>query len=88
MKAYKGAPKRWIEGFYGGAYPPGQDTVEVRSAFFRRFLGRDALAVPNVGHRLVNGVPVARPLLVATDVQAGSYDAAGQPIPGASNGFY
>lgn len=88
MKAYKGTPKRWIEGFYGGSYPPGQDAVEVRSPFFRRFFGRDALEVPNVGHRLVDGKLVARPLLVATDLQPGSFDGAGRPVPGASNGFY
>ena len=76
MKAYKGAPKRWIEGFYGGSYPPNEDAVEVRNPFFRRFYGRDALLVPNVGFRLVGGAPSARPLIVATDLQPGSFDAA------------
>lgn len=88
MKAYKGAPKRWIEGFYGGSYAPGRDAIEVRSPFFRRFFGRDALEVPNVGFRLVGGQPVARPLIVATDVQLGSFDATGAPLAGGSNGFY
>ncbi|MDB5098019.1 MAG: hypothetical protein JWM80_2440 [Cyanobacteria bacterium RYN_339] len=88
MKAYKGAPKRWIEGFYGGSYPPGEEAVEVRNPFFRRFFGRDALMVPNVGFRLVNGQPQARPLIVATDLQPGTFDAAGNPMAGGSNGFY
>lgn len=88
MKAYKGAPKRWIEGFYGGSYAPGEDAVTVRSPFFRRFYGRDALGVPNVGFRLVNGRKVARPLLVATDLQPGAFDAHGNQLAGASNGFY
>lgn len=88
MKAYKGAPKRWMEGFYAGTHRPGEDAVEVRSAFFRRFLGRDALGVPNVGHRLVNGKPEPRPLVVATDLQLGTFDPQGRPVAGASNGFY
>lgn len=88
MRAYKGAPKRWVEGFYGGSYAPGEDAVEIRSAFFRRYLGRDAVMAPNVGHRLVNGRPEPRPLVVATDLQLGTYDAHGNPVPGASNGFY
>ncbi|MNS24896.1 hypothetical protein D3C72_567730 [compost metagenome] len=88
MRAYKGAPKRWVEGFYGGAYPEGEDAVEVRSAFFRRYLGRDALLAPNVGHRLVAGRAEPRPLIVATDAQLGTFDSQGGPVPGASNGFY
>lgn len=88
MRAYKGAPKRWVEGLYGGTYPAGEDTVEVRSAFFRRHLGRDALMAPNVGFRLVGGRPEPRPLIVATDLQAGTFDGQGRPVPGASNGFY
>jgi len=88
MDGYKGGPKRWLEGFYGGSHDPGEDAVEVRSAFFRRFLGRDALRVPPVGHRLVDGVLVARPLLVATDLQVGMLDAQGQQVPGGSDGFY
>lgn len=88
MQVYKGAPKRWIEGFYAGTHRPGTDAVTIRSPFFRRFLGRDALQAPSVGHRLVNGKPEARPLLVATDLQLGVFDAQGAPVPGASNGFY
>lgn len=85
---YKGAPKRWIEGFYAGSYPPGTSSVSVRSAFFRRFLGKDVVAVPNVGQRLVAGVLTPRPLLVATDLQPGTFDANGVQVPGASDGFY
>lgn len=88
MKAYKGAPKRWMEGFYAGSHQPGEDTIEIRSAFFRRFFGRDALRAPNVGFRLVNGQLAARPLIVATDLQPGTFDGQGRPVPGASNGFY
>ena len=88
MNGYKGAPKRWMEGFYAGSHAPGEDALEVRSAFFRRHLGRDALRVPNVGWRLVAGRPEARPLIVATDLQVGSWDAQGQPVPGGSDGFF
>ena len=88
MKGYKGAPKRWMEGFYAGTHAPGEDAIEIRSPFFRRHLGRDALAVPGVGQRLVDGRLVPRPVIVATDLQVGTYDGAGKPVPGASNGFY
>lgn len=88
MQVYKGAPKRWIEGFYAGTHRHGTDAVTIRSAFFRRFLGRDALQAPSVGYRLVNGKREARPLLVATDLQLGTFDRQGNPVPGASNGFY
>lgn len=88
MQGYKGAPKRWMEGFYAGTHAAGEDSVEIRSAFFRRFLGRDALRVPNVGYRMVAGEPAARPLIVATDLQVGTWDAQGAQVPGGSDGFF
>lgn len=88
MWGYKGMPKRWMEGFYAGSHQPGEAAIEIRSAFFRRYLGRDALGVPNVGFRLGAAGPVARPLLVATDLQMGLLDAGGRQVPGASDGFY
>ncbi|MBM3462190.1 MAG: hypothetical protein FJX76_08830 [Armatimonadetes bacterium] len=85
MSIYRGIRKRWIEGDYAGSYRPGEDAVEVRSGFFRRYLGRDHVRVPNVGFR-ADGV--ARPLIIATDVLAGILDGNGQQVAGQSDGLY
>lgn len=85
MPGYIGAPKRWIEGLYGGSYPPQVKGTPVRSLFFKRHLGRDHVTVPHVGF---NAHGVARPLIIGADLLEGSLDTAGQPIAGASDGLF
>lgn len=85
MSIYSGIYKRWIEGDYGGSYRPGEEGVEIRSQFFRRYLGRDNVKVPNVGF-FNNGT--AKPLVIATDLLEGNIDKYGNQIEGKSDGLY
>jgi len=85
MSIYRGIKKRWIEGDYAGSYRPGEDGVEIRSAFFARYLGRENVKVPNVGF-YKNGVP--RPLVIATDLLEGVPDSTGAQKEGETNGLY
>mgnify|MGYP001568962395 CR=1 FL=1 len=88
MKGYHGTPKRWVEGLYGGSYRPGENGIEIRSGFFKRYLGRDNLSIPHVGFYYTSGKRIARPLLVGTDLMEGKLDATGQQIEGASDGLF
>ncbi|MEZ0375054.1 MAG: hypothetical protein ACAI44_38565 [Candidatus Sericytochromatia bacterium] len=88
MKGYQGMPKRWVEGLYAGSWRPGEQGVEIRNPFFRRFLGRDNLRVPNVGFQFDQGRRTARPLMVGTDLLEGVLDSSGNPVPGASDGLF
>lgn len=85
MSIYKGIKKRWIEGDYAGSYRPGEDGIEIRSPFFRRYLGRENVKVPNVGFH-TGGAP--RPLIIATDLLEGNLDRSGQQKKGESDGLY
>ena len=85
MSIYSGIRKRWIEGDYGGSYRPGEEGVEIRSQFFRRYLGRDNVIVPNTGF-YQNGM--AKPLIIATDLLTGTLDKYGNQIQGKSDGLY
>src|SRR5438045_2469489 len=85
MSVYTGIRKRWIEGDYAGTHRPGEDSVEIRSAFFRRYLGRDHVRVPGVGFHPDR---TARPLIIATDLLAGVLDASGRQVSGQSDGLY
>ena len=85
MSIYTGIRKRWIEGDYGGSYRPGEEGIEIRSQFFRKYLGRDNVMVPNVGFKSDG---TARPLIIATDLLAGTLDQNGNQIEGASDGLY
>jgi len=85
MSIYTGIRKRWIEGDYGGSYRPGEKGVEIRSQFFRQYLGRDNIIVPSVGF-FSDGTP--RPLIIATDLLCGTLDKQGRQLPGESDGLY
>lgn len=85
MSIYTGIRKRWIEGDYAGSYRPGEEGVEIRCRFFRRYMGRDNVIVPNAGF-FSNGKE--RPLIIATDLLAGSLDGQGNQIEGESDGLY
>jgi len=65
MSIYTGIHKRWIEGDYGGSYRQGEDGIEIRCQFFRTYLGRDNVIIPNVGFYREG---LARPLIIATDL--------------------
>ena len=85
MSIYTGIKKRWVEGDYAGSYRPGEDSVEIRSSLFPRYLGRENVRIPNVGFHK-NGTP--RPLIIATDLLEGKLDASGSQVPGETNGLY
>lgn len=85
MSIYTGIKKRWVEGDYAGSYRPGEDSIEVRSPLFPRYLGRENVRVPNVGYTTAG---IARPLVVATDLLTGKLDSFGRQVSGESNGLY
>ena len=85
MSIYTGIQKRWIEGDYGGSYRPGENGIEIRCQFFRRYLGRDNVIIPNAGFYRDG---LARPLIIATDLLAGTLDKYGNQIAGKSDGLY
>ena len=65
-QVYAGLPKPG-HAFYEGA---GSGLVQVRSPFFRRYLGFENVAVPSAGTMTLQGVEVPRPIAVFTDLLA------------------
>lgn len=88
MKGYHGTSKRWLEGLYGGSYRPQENGIEIRSQFFKRYLERDNLRIPHVGFYYHQNKRIARPLLIGTDLLAGTIDQNGQQVVGQSDGLY
>ncbi|MCC6997808.1 MAG: hypothetical protein IT370_24540 [Deltaproteobacteria bacterium] len=67
---YRGLPKPGHAVFDAQAAGAAQGGTQVRSPFFRRYLGVENVLVPAVGHDVVAGVPTPRPVVILTDLLA------------------